>query len=203
MIAKVSLGFARLSDGELDNFAQGVIDAITGNAAFPTPPVTLVNLQAAKNDFTSKLATAQTGSQADTAAKNNSRQNLLGMLREVASYVQIQCHNDLAVLLSSGFQAQNPNRVSVQLEKPEGLSVKRGMTGQLLVSVGPVKNVLMYEGRIKLDTGDWMPSAFSGDSRRIIFNGLSPGKTYVLQVRALGGATGQSDWTEPTSIMAA
>jgi hypothetical protein len=39
--AKVSLGFGRLPDTELDNFAQGVIDALTGNAALPPPPVTL------------------------------------------------------------------------------------------------------------------------------------------------------------------
>ena len=54
MILKVSLGFARLSDTELDNFTQAVIDQMTGNAAFPTPPVTLPNLQAAKADFTAK-----------------------------------------------------------------------------------------------------------------------------------------------------
>ena len=36
MATKVSLGFGRLSDTELDTFAQGVIDAMTGNAAFPT-----------------------------------------------------------------------------------------------------------------------------------------------------------------------
>jgi len=38
MAAKVSLSFAKLADTELDNFAQGVIDAMTGNAAFPTRP---------------------------------------------------------------------------------------------------------------------------------------------------------------------
>jgi len=41
MSIKVSLGFARLSDGELDNFAQGVTNAITGNSTYPTPPVTI------------------------------------------------------------------------------------------------------------------------------------------------------------------
>jgi hypothetical protein len=30
-----------LPDTELDNFAQGVIDALAGNTAFPTPTVTL------------------------------------------------------------------------------------------------------------------------------------------------------------------
>ena len=104
MTAKVSLSFGKLADTELDNFAQGVIDAMTGNAAFPTPPVTLANLQTAQADFTAKLAAAQTGGVADTAAKNNSRQALITMLRDEAAYVQIRCNNDPAILLSSGFQ---------------------------------------------------------------------------------------------------
>ena len=61
MATKVSLGFAKLPDTELDNFAQSVIDAMTGNATYPTPPVTLANLQTAKNDFTAKVAAAQAG----------------------------------------------------------------------------------------------------------------------------------------------
>lgn len=89
MAAKVSLGFAKFSDVELDNFAQGVIDRMTGNATYPTPPVTLANLQTAKDDFTTRIAAAQAGGPADTAAKNNSRQSLLGMLRQVGNYVQI------------------------------------------------------------------------------------------------------------------
>src|ERR1700719_4453939 len=44
MAAKVSLSFGKFSDTELDNFAQSVIDAMSGNAAFTTPPVTTANL---------------------------------------------------------------------------------------------------------------------------------------------------------------
>src|SRR5947199_2178686 len=104
MILRVSLSFARLPDAELDNFAQGVIAGMTGNAAYASPPVTLVNLQTARNDFTAKIAAAQTGGPPDTAAKNNSRQTLLGLLRQLASYVQINCNNDMATLPGSGFK---------------------------------------------------------------------------------------------------
>src|SRR5438105_967815 len=83
MATKVSFGFGRLSDTELDNFAEGVVKALTGNAAFPTPPVTLANLQAAKDDLSAKMAAAQTGGPADTAAKNNSRQALITMLGSI------------------------------------------------------------------------------------------------------------------------
>ena len=202
MAAKVSLGFAKLSDTELDIFAQSVIDSLTGNATYPSPPVTPANLQTAKDDFTDKISAAQGGGVAATAAKNNSRQSLMGMLRQVASYVQMSCNNDLALLLTSGFQAQSTNRAQVVLEQPQALVLKNGGAGSLVASVTPVKTTNMYEGRIKGPTGDWLPSVFTGDSQHIIFSGLTPGTTYTAQVRALGGATGQSDWSDPSSHMA-
>lgn len=121
MILKVSLGFAKLPDMELDNFTQGVIERLTGNAAFPTPPVTLANLQTARTDFTAKIAAARAGGPADTAAKNNVRQDLLGMLRQVAGYVQINCNNDLAVLKGSGFASMSTNRAQTALDLPLAL----------------------------------------------------------------------------------
>jgi hypothetical protein len=201
MIIKVSFGFARLSDMELDNFAQSVIDSMTGNATYPTPPITMANLQTAKTDFTNKIAAAQAGGPADTAAKNNSRQSLLGMLRLLAAYVQMRSNNDMALLLSSGFQAQSTNRASAPLDQPQGLALKNSASGQLVASVTPVKNTSMYEGRIELDA-DWLPSVFTGDSQHVICDGLTPGKNYTAQVRALGGSTGQSDWSDPSSHMA-
>jgi len=202
MATKVSLGFAKLADTELDNFAQTVINAMTGNATYPSPPVTMANLKTAKDDFTAKMASAQTGGIADTAAKNNSRQTLIGLLRQVAAYVQMTCNNDMALLLSSGFQAQSTNRASTPLEQPQSLSIKNGGSGQLVATIDPVRNANMYEGRIKPSDGDWLPSVYTGDSQHIIFNGLTPGKNYTVQVRALGGSTGQSDWSDPSSHMA-
>jgi capsid protein len=202
MIVKVSTNFGRLSDTELDNFAQGVIDALTGNATYPTPPVTLANLQAAVDDYTAKMAAAQNGGIADTAAKNNSRNTLEEMLRKVAAYVQMMCNEDPALLLGSGFQMQSTNRSSTPLEKPKGLSIKNGVASQLVARVEAVKNANMYEGRAKPANGDWLPSIFGGDSRRIAFLGLTAGTTYTIEVRALGGSTGQSDWSDPSSHMA-
>ena len=175
---------------------------MTGNPTYPTPPVTLANLQTAKNDFTSKIAAAQAGGPADTAAKNNSRQSLVGMLRQIGSYVQINCNDNMALLLTSGFEAQSTNRAQIVLAQPQALVLKNGLAGQLVASVSPVKNTNMYEGRIKGPTGDWMPSVFTGDSQHIIFDSLTPGTMYTVQVRSLGGSTGQSDWSDPSSHMA-
>ena len=126
---------------------------------------------------------------------------MLGLLRQLAGYVQITCNNDMAVLLSSGFQAMSTNRAQSPLEQPQSLVLKNGTSGQLVASVSPVRNTSLYEGRIKGPTGDWTPTVLTGDSQHIIFNGLTPGTVYTVQVRALGGATGQSDWSDPTSHM--
>jgi hypothetical protein len=72
----------------------------------------------------------------------------------------------------------------------------------LVASVKAVKNTGMYEGRIKGPTGDWMPSVFTGDSQHVTFEALTPGTIYTAQVRGLGGLTGQSDWSDPSSHMA-
>jgi len=202
MIVKTSLAFARLSDAELDNFAHAVLAGLTGNEAFPTPPVGLPSVQAAINDFTAKTAAALNGGPIDTAAKNHSRQTLLGILRQLAAYVQMSCNNDQAILLSSGFEMQSTSRASTPLTQPQGLTLKNGASGQLVGSIDPVRNANMYEGRIKPSDGDWLPSVITGDSQHITYSGLTPGKTYTAQVRALGGATGQSDWSDPSSHMA-
>ena len=175
---------------------------MTENAAYPAPPVTMASLQTAAADFTAKIAAAKAGGPADTAAKNNARKSLLGLLRQLASYVQINCHNDIAILLSSGFQAQSTNRAQAPLEQPQDLIIKNGRSGQLVASITPVKNKSTYEGRIKGPVGDWLPSSFTRDSRRITFEGLTPGTLYTVQLRALGGSTGQSDWSDPSSHMA-
>jgi hypothetical protein len=112
------------------------------------------------------------------------------------------CNNDMALLLTSGYQAQSTNRAQVVLEQPQSLVLKNGGAGTLVASVSPVKNTNMYEGRIKGPTGDWAsPGVFTGDSQHIIFNGLTAGVVYTVEVRSLGGATGQSDWSDPTSHM--
>jgi hypothetical protein len=71
----------------------------------------------------------------------------------------------------------------------------------LVASVKPVKNTSMYERWIKEPTGDWLPSVFTGDSQHVTFEALTPGAIYTAQVRALGGSTGQGDWSDPSSHM--
>jgi hypothetical protein len=86
---------------------------------------------------------------------------------------------------------------SVPLPAPTGIVVTNDGEGKFNVLVEPVKNCSMYEGRAKPDGGTWGTSVFTGDSRHILFDGLTPGAMYTIQIRALGGSTGTSDWSDP------
>lgn len=198
MSLRVSLGFARLPDGDLETFAESVNGKMTGNGSFPTPPVTMVKLLGSITDFSTKLATAKDGTKMDTALKNAARQKLLGDLKQLALYVQMVSADVEATILSSGFQLMSNNRAQTELEKPTGVDVTNGNTGELLVKVDPVANTSMYEARAKAEGATtWLESSFSGKSQRISVGGLTPGVLYTIEVRALGGLTGHSDWSDP------
>ncbi len=64
-------------------------------------------------------------------------------------------------------------------------------------------NAKSYVGRIKEANGsEFGPNISFASSRVILFGGLKAGVTYVMQLCAIGGSNGQSDWSEPATKMA-
>ncbi len=49
--------------------------------------------------------------------------------------------------------------------------------------------------------GPWQAAGLFTASQSITIAGLGPGTTHVFQVRAVGGSTGYSDWSNPVSRM--
>ncbi len=197
----VSLAFAQLPDAELLTFGNEVYGGLVGNVNYTTLPTdaTLAMLTAAIDAFSGGMTGAADGGQTATAHKNNMRGALLEILYLLATYVELNCKQNLEILRSSGFKAANQERRREPLPKPASVAVKAGeMEGQLVAAVKPpIKNTSMYEGRASIDGGvTWLPSIFTGDSRHITFNGLTPGAMYTIQIRALGGSTMFSEWSD-------
>ena len=89
---------------------------------------------------------------------------------------------------------------------PRIVSSENGTTGQLLVKVTPSANARCYEVRFAVigtggTPGPWQSGGLSSNSRSMPLNGLTPGTSYSVQVRAVGGSTGYSDWSDPVSHM--
>ena len=68
------------------------------------------------------------------------------------------------------------------------------------------KNAKTYEVRIAEVTSGgtndpWEHTVTCPNTRAIPITGLTPGVIYNVQVRAIGGSTGYSGWSDPSSHM--
>lgn len=198
---RVSLGFAQAADNVIEETAAEVFTGMTGNAAYPTPPVTLASLQTANNTFATSRVAAASGGPAQTAAKETARDEVVRLLRILASYVQEKCGNDLAKLLSSGFEAVSTNRASVPLQKPNIATVENAGAGKLKLRLGSVANARNYEVRYGAAPGVWIATVIFNSTRDMILTGLTAGTVYTIEACALGGSTGASEWSDPVSHM--
>jgi hypothetical protein len=201
-LIRASRNFARLSNAALSEFL-GAVAAGLADALFSGAPVLPAALLTLKTAFDSAIVDAAQGGTALTAARDVVRDQVIDALTKDASYVDITVNGDLAKLLLSGYESVSTNRAQSTLSAPQVTSADHGQTGEIKVRIVADANVKSYLGRIKKATdGDFGPTLSFQSSRKIVFDGLTAGVTYVMQLCAIGGNTGKSDWCEPVSKMA-
>jgi hypothetical protein len=203
MVAKVAVSSLTTdTDAELIVDSGRVISSMTGNASYPNPNPTLAVVGTGRTNFITSV-NALDGSGSATVARDQKRAVLVGLLRELALYVQQACGGDLVVLLSSGFTAQKQRQPVGQLSAPDNLRLRRTeMTGQLGARCNSDPNANTYQWRYatSLAPTAWtMPDPTT--AANTILDGLTPGTVYVVQVRSIGSA-GPSDWSDPAMLMA-
>ena len=205
MIIKTSVSFLNtISDSMLVTKTETILVAMTGNLSYPTPSPTLAAVTAAKAEFVTAMADAADGGTTLTAIKDEKRAALVALLRQLASDVQVACKGNLAVLLSSGFPIQKPQRVPIGvLPAPSNVTLALGSrTGELDAAASPLVGAGTYNWRLSTATApnvdvqtDQTTAASSS------FSGLTPGVVYNVEVNAVG-ASGISDWSDPVAQMA-
>jgi hypothetical protein len=204
MLAKVSLALFKLPDAQLIIQTDKIIGNMTGNAAYPTPTPSLASVQTASTAFQNALAEAADGGKMKTAEKNAARVVLVDKLRALSLYVQMNCENDLATLLSSGYDATKPPTPVGILPAPEGVTLTQGkMSGALDLQGAPVSRAAGYEGQITQNLGstsDWTGVGIF-TAARMTAQGLSPGTNYWGRMRAIGSA-GPGAWSDPVPAIA-
>jgi hypothetical protein len=206
--ARIADRFMQQSAEQLVTMAGAIVTGLTNNPAFPAPTVDLKAVEAAADGLNMALSAQPHGGTAATAEKNNKKEALIVLLRKLKHYVEDNCGNDFAVLLSSGFQAAASTRAQSPLATPSILGVDFGNSTELVMKVSPIAHAKCYEVRSAvLGPGNvpapWQAAGLFTSSRSMTIAGLVPGSTYVLQVRAIGGSTGYSDWSNPVSRMCA
>ncbi len=202
---KALRGFSRLADSDLVIRLNTVHDGLNGNPAYPTPPVDMATFQTNITTFTANVASAADGGTKAVTAKNKQRALVIKMLDHLAHYVEVNCKDDLVTFTSSGFQAASTTRTPPQpLPQPSIARALQGFSGELIIAIQALLGAVSYELRWAVlgpnnTPGTWT-STHLPSSKRTPITSLTPGTTYIFQVRALG-RLGYSDWSNPVIRM--
>ena len=114
MKANIKLSLFRLTALRLLALLRNVVAKLTGNANFPTPPVTLAAMTTAGDDLEAAIEEATNGSKASKAVRNALVLQVRDMLRKVADYVRMVANGDAAILTTSGFEmTKQPGPIGV------------------------------------------------------------------------------------------
>ena len=191
------------SDAALINDSNVVLQALTDNASIYTTPIPpLAEVQTSLDNLTEAVAVAADGGPSSTARKNNLRRIHAGLMRQLASYVQVACKNDMTNLLLSGFPVQKPVRQPIGvLPAPGNVTLSLGTrSGELAATANPVFGASVYNWQLMANSPGASVQTVQSTAAKCVFTGLTPGVIYKVTVNAVGSA-GPSDWSNPAEQM--
>src|SRR5437764_3904968 len=106
LMNKLNAGFTRVSDEDMDNKAQSIIAALTGNANFATTTPPLATITTSLTAFQDALAMPQGA--ARTAQVAATRATLTTQLEQLARNLEMTPNVTDAMLATTGFDMRQP-----------------------------------------------------------------------------------------------
>ncbi len=208
-VNRVSMFYKRLPVTGVAAYLGWNISCMTGNKAFPNPPVPIVPPvppdQNAPVDMTTRQASlaaaisaALDGGTILTSLRNEALQFAIDGLDANGFYVQTTARYDLPMFLTSGYQTVSNNRGQSPVGTPSITGIDNDIPTQLAVHLTSIANAIGYEVQILVGTV-WTTVKFSSQARSIILTGQPTGQVVQVRARALGGSTGESPWSVPSS----
>ncbi len=188
-MSRVKIGFSKLTVPEQVERSRLIITAMTGNVNYTTPSPALAVMSTATDDLETAYNESRGRDKDKTAIMRLRREELLFLINQLASYVQLTSDGDEEKILSSGFDV-------------------RGVNTSHPVTAGPVNNVRLMDGSVsgsvKIDwdeaddaviyvivmslTPEFTDDDFKGCTTKTQkeIGGLNPGTRYWVKVTALG-----------------
>ena len=149
-MARVKLGFSRLSVGNKLITAKWVVTCMTGNAYYPSPDPDLQTVSAAIDTLDRAAQQALKGGTDKTLAKNIAEDELLVLMNQLQSYVQMASGGRALVIESSGMGVENgrtPASLPQAIQNPR--ATVGGNPGEIELSWGSAKIQKSYVVEMK------------------------------------------------------
>jgi hypothetical protein len=199
------LGFTGVKPSDVASRATNVLNGTFGNLNYSTPPVDQATFKSAIDALNAGIALAEDGSKKDIVAMHKQMEAVIKMYRQLATYVEANCKDDMATFTSSGFLPLTFSKGATQpLAIPSVKKIAQGSSGQLLVRVSSVAKAKSYELRYGVvangTTATWTIVPVPSIKMAVSLAGLTPGTIYAFQARALG-QLGLTDWSDSATRM--
>lgn len=187
----IKIGISGLTASELVSKAAELETKMDGNASFPTPTPTLVELADQRAVLREWITKAANGDREAIANRNAAYKTLADLMRQLAAYVTNVANGSETVILSSGFEVRRRPEPTPGLSRPVDVQADRtAKKGQVLVDWKPVRGSKTYVVEMTTDepsseTAVWTILGYPSRSRYVVDN-LQIGTFYYFRVRAIG-----------------
>ena len=225
-MARVKLGFSRLTTAEKLLKSRTIVANMTGNANFPTipPNIDLAVITASIDNLEAAAQKADKGGTDKTLIKNIAEDELNDLMSQLADYVQSASAGDPVIIASSGMDikssatppqllgavtgpaanvAGNPGEINVSWDRLEGA---KSYVVEMLVTIkdGTVVTPLPGDDSAVITESEsgteWMRIDTVTKSKLLV-QGLQTGVVYSFRIAGINGA-GQGDYSQTVSSVA-
>jgi hypothetical protein len=184
----------------LISLARGIVKAMEGNPAFPSPVPPLKDVLAAIDALEAAEVTKQSGLRGAVAARNDKRRELVNILQYLRAYVQKIADGDLenaaAIIQSAGMHVKKKRPLPVRV-----FAAKDGdVSGAVILTAPWAGPHASYEWQHSLDEmKTWIPLPPTTQSTTSV-TGLVPGALVYFRYQTVT-KDGVGDWSQPVSLM--
>lgn len=144
MNKKLSLNIRKHKDGELNIYAMYILHSLTDNEHFPDVGPLLEPIRETGDQYQKALYTALNGDIVNISIKNDLREKLIMLLRELGEWIQKRSNGADTPLITSGFLIAKP-KDEIQLVEPEDFRILPGKnSGEIIMRVKRVIGAKAY-----------------------------------------------------------
>ena len=191
MRSNIKLSLTRLLPVALLALLDQVIAKFTGNALFPSPPLSLAALNSLSTEFKDAITDATEGSVAARKLRDAKVLEVRDGLRATADYVRTVCNGEADKLAQSGFMlSKTPEPINMVAVPGKLMAAATDTPSEALVRWGHTVGAHMF--RIERALSDptlgettWVPVGQTTRQRWVI-SGLEPYKACWIRVVAIG-----------------
>lgn len=187
-MAKVKMGFSRLSIPEQIGRSRWINTSMAGNVALPNPNPTLADHAAATDALEVAYNDSRSGDKDKMAIMRLRQKELMSSNRKLAAYVQDESGGDEEIILSSGFDVVRRG-APLYVGQVLNLRTRGGVNpGSIRAIWGKVAGASAYI----VEISGTEPNSESFTLNRVVINtrqditGLTPGAMYWVRVTAVG-----------------